>query len=154
MESAEEGRRYRVKWDDCCASGSFEAVLERKTYVPDPPEPEPVLESLTFANGVTISGHGVGLEEVESADSIEGRLRAIRQRAREVLERSERSVRPFDPSLPPEGQGLPAGASRRCECRQPATKIVEYRDDGIVMFWGVTCDEHAQADKEVTISIA
>ena len=63
MEGAEEGRRYRVEWYDCCAQGSFEAVLERKNYVPDPPEPEPFLESLTFTNGVTISGHGVGLEE-------------------------------------------------------------------------------------------
>lgn len=63
MESAEEGRRYRVKWDDCCAAGSFEAVLERKNYVPDPPEPEPFLESLTFDNGVTISGRGVALDE-------------------------------------------------------------------------------------------
>ena len=62
-------------------------------------------------------------------------------------------MRPFDPSLPPEGQGLPAGA-RRCECRRPATKVVEYRDDGIVMFWGVVCDEHSQADREITISIA
>lgn len=65
MEGAKEGRRYRVRWDDCCAQGNFEAVLERKNYVPDPPEPEPFLESLTFANGVTISGHGVALEETE-----------------------------------------------------------------------------------------
>jgi hypothetical protein len=153
LESTEEGKRYRVAWGDCCAQGNFEAVLTRKNYVPDPPEPEPFLESLTFDNGVTISGHGVALEEAESA-STEGRLRAIRQRAKEVLERSERSVRPFDPSLPPEGQGLPAGASRRCECRRLAAKIVEYHDDGIVMFWGVVCDEHSQADREVTISIA
>jgi hypothetical protein len=64
MEDAEVGKRYRVDWDDCCVQGSFEAVLEAKNYVPDPPEPEPFLESLTFGNGVTISGHGVGLEEV------------------------------------------------------------------------------------------
>jgi hypothetical protein len=63
LAAAEEGKRYRVTWDDCCVGGSFEAVLERKNYVPDPPEPEPFLESVTFANGVTISGHGVGLEE-------------------------------------------------------------------------------------------
>jgi hypothetical protein len=64
LADAEEGKRYRVEWDDCCAQGGFEALLERKNYVPDPPEPEPFLESLIFANGVTISGHGVGLEEV------------------------------------------------------------------------------------------
>jgi hypothetical protein len=64
MEDAEVGKRYRVDWDDCCVEGSFEAVLEAKNYVPDPPEPEPFLESATFGNGVTISGHGVGLEEV------------------------------------------------------------------------------------------
>lgn len=64
MESAEEGKRYRVEWDDCCAQGRFEAVLKAKNYVPDPPEPAPFLESLTFANGVTISGHGIGLEEL------------------------------------------------------------------------------------------
>ena len=64
LEDAEEGKRYRVTWHDCCAVGSFEALLERKNYVPDPPEPEPFLEGLTFANGVTISGRGVGLEEL------------------------------------------------------------------------------------------
>ena len=64
LEDAEEGKRDRVTWDDCCVSGNFEAILERKNYVPDPPEPEPYLESLTFANGITISGHGVGLEEI------------------------------------------------------------------------------------------
>ena len=53
-----------MTWHDCCVDGNFEAVLERKNYVPDPPEPEPFLDSVTFANGVTISGHGVGLEEV------------------------------------------------------------------------------------------
>ena len=63
-EEAVEGRRYRVRWDDCCAQGSFEAVLERKNYVPDPPEPEPFLEGLIFANGVTVSGHGIVLTEV------------------------------------------------------------------------------------------
>ena len=60
LEDAEEGKRYRVEWDDCCAHGNFEAILERKNYVP---EPEPYFESLTFANGVTISGLGVDLEE-------------------------------------------------------------------------------------------
>ena len=64
LEDAEEGKRYRVKWDDCCAGGNFEAVLLRKNYVPDPPEPEPFLEDVTFANGVTVSGHGVALEEI------------------------------------------------------------------------------------------
>jgi hypothetical protein len=64
LENAEEGHRYRVEWHDCCTEGGFEAMLERKNYVPDPPEPEPFLESLTFANGVTISGYGVDLEEV------------------------------------------------------------------------------------------
>jgi hypothetical protein len=56
---AEEGAVYEVTWDDCCAQGRFVAVLERKNYVPDPPEPRPFLESLAFANGVTVSGHGV-----------------------------------------------------------------------------------------------
>ena len=65
LQSAVEGTRYRVIWDDCCAGGSFEAVLTRKNYVPDPPEPEPFLENVTFDNGVTISGHGVVLEETE-----------------------------------------------------------------------------------------
>jgi hypothetical protein len=64
LEEAETGRKYRVTWQDCCAEGSFEAVLERKNYVPDPPEPEPFLESVTFANGVTISGRSVDATEV------------------------------------------------------------------------------------------
>lgn len=116
--------------------------------------PEELIQRLRDMTGCQDMNLGDEWEGGAESASIEGRLRAIRQRAREVLERSERSVRPFDPSLPPEGQGLPAGASRRCECRRPATKIVEYRDDGIVMFWGVVCDEHAQADRDVSISIA
>ena len=63
LADAKEGRRYRVTWGDCCCDGSFEAILERKNYVPDPPEPEPFLESVTFANGVTVSGMAVRLEE-------------------------------------------------------------------------------------------
>lgn len=62
LENAEEGRRYKVTWDDCCVQGNFEAVLTSKNYVPDPTWDDPYLESLTFGNGVTISGHGIGLE--------------------------------------------------------------------------------------------
>ena len=64
MEDAVIGRLYRVEWDDCCAKGSFEAVLAVKRYVPDPPEPEPFLDGLLFANGVTVSGIGVVLTEL------------------------------------------------------------------------------------------
>ena len=67
LEDAVVGKRYRVEFDDCCVEGSFEAVLEAKNYVPDPPDPEPFLESLTFANGVTIRGFGVELTELPDA---------------------------------------------------------------------------------------
>lgn len=64
LEDAVEGTRYKVVFDDCCAQGSFEAVLTSKNYRPDPPEPAPFLVSVTFDNGVTISGYGVQLEPV------------------------------------------------------------------------------------------
>lgn len=63
LDSAVEGRRYLVRWDDCCAQGYFISVLESKNYVPDPPDPAPFLDSLKFANGVTVSRHGVSLQE-------------------------------------------------------------------------------------------
>lgn len=63
LDRAEEGKRYRVSWNDCCTQGSFEAVLESKNYVPDPPESEPFLENVTFGNGVTLSGSCIELEE-------------------------------------------------------------------------------------------
>lgn len=64
LEDAREGTAYRVAWDDCCAQGSFTAAVFSKNYTPDPPEPEPFLQSVTFGNGVTLSGHGVYLEEI------------------------------------------------------------------------------------------
>ena len=65
LEEAETGKRYRVEFKDCCVEGSFEAVLTAKNYVPNSPsDPTPFLDSLTFGNGVTISGTGVGLAEV------------------------------------------------------------------------------------------
>ena len=68
LESAEEGQRYKVVFYDCCVQGEFTATLTRKNYVPAPPDPEPFLESLTFGNGVTISGHGISLEEPSTED--------------------------------------------------------------------------------------
>ena len=65
-EAAEVGKRYRVSWDDCCVAGSFEAVLTAKNYVPDPPEAEPFLESVTFGNGVTFTRLGVQFEEAQA----------------------------------------------------------------------------------------
>lgn len=62
LVDATEGTRYKVSFSDCCVGGSFEAVLVSKNYIPDPPEPVPFLDSVTFDNGVTISGHGVSLE--------------------------------------------------------------------------------------------
>ena len=64
-EDTEVGKRYRVEFKDCCVEGHFEAVLEVKNYVPNSPDdPTPFLDSLTFANGVTISdGIGVRLTE-------------------------------------------------------------------------------------------
>jgi hypothetical protein len=61
MEDAVIGRTYRVEWDDCCAEGSFEAVLAVKHY-----DPHRHLDGVTFDNGVTISGHGVMLVEVDA----------------------------------------------------------------------------------------
>jgi hypothetical protein len=63
VEDAEIGRFYTVSWDDCCTKGSFSALLVAKNYVPDPPEPEPFLENVTFSNGVTIGGNCAVLEE-------------------------------------------------------------------------------------------
>lgn len=63
LEAAAVGQRYRVTWDDCCAQGSFEAVLEAKNSHIDPVDHEQMLDSLTFANGVTVSGYGVHLAE-------------------------------------------------------------------------------------------
>lgn len=77
LADAVAGRRYCVKWTDCCAQGRFEAVLERKNYVPDPPEPEPFLESVTFANGVTISGIAVRLEEAPSPAGVAAAERGV-----------------------------------------------------------------------------
>jgi hypothetical protein len=68
MEDAVVGRLYRVEWDDCCAKGSFKSVLAVKQHIPDPPEPTPFLDGLLFANGVTISGHGVQLTELVGGD--------------------------------------------------------------------------------------
>jgi hypothetical protein len=54
-EHAEIGVTYKVTFDDCCVKGSFTSALTAKNYVPDPPETEPFLESVTFANGVTLT---------------------------------------------------------------------------------------------------
>jgi len=60
---AEIGKVYRVTFSDCCVEGSFEAELVSKNYVPDPPDPDPFLQDVTFGNGVTISGCVVTLTE-------------------------------------------------------------------------------------------
>lgn len=67
FEAAVEGKRYLVEWEDCCVEGSFEAVLERKNYGRNntPDNHSLYLDSLTFANGVTIDGHGVSLTEID-----------------------------------------------------------------------------------------
>ena len=68
LENAEEGKRYLVTWGDCidCGfEGSFEAVLTAKKYVPASYAPDDsFLKSVTFDNGVTISGYGPTAEEV------------------------------------------------------------------------------------------
>lgn len=70
LEEVVEGKRYRVAWDDCCVQGNFESVLERKNYVPNSPtDPTPFLDSLTFDNGVTVSGHGIYIEKADAADA-------------------------------------------------------------------------------------
>lgn len=51
LEDAVPGRRYRVTWDDCCAQGQFEAELLACSPPGDGTVP---VESLTFANGVTV----------------------------------------------------------------------------------------------------
>ena len=55
LDRAEIGAAYKVTFDDCCVKGSFTSALTAKNYVPDPPEAEPFLESVTFANGVTLT---------------------------------------------------------------------------------------------------
>ena len=70
LEDAQEGKRYKVTWDDCSVQDSFEATVTSMNYVPDPPEPEPFLDSATFDNGVTVSGsYGYVLEDAPVADS-------------------------------------------------------------------------------------
>jgi hypothetical protein len=69
MDNAEVGARYRVSWDDCCAQGSFESGVTARNERPDTAGGGTYLESLTFANGVTVSGHGVILEPVPGASS-------------------------------------------------------------------------------------
>ena len=66
LEDAQEGKRYKVTWNDCCAKGNFTATLLLKTYVPDPPEPELFFESATFDNGVILKSpwYGYTAEEV------------------------------------------------------------------------------------------
>ena len=64
LEDAEVGRRYRVEFRDCCVEGHFEAPLAAKNYVPNSSADQaPFLDSLTFANGITIEGIAVCLEE-------------------------------------------------------------------------------------------
>jgi hypothetical protein len=60
LTDAEVGAEYRVTWDDCCVQGSFQARVASKKYVPDPPETEDFLDSVTFDNGVTLSGSSFG----------------------------------------------------------------------------------------------
>jgi hypothetical protein len=66
LVSAQVGTRYRVKWADCCARGSFEATLTTKNYADIDGYP-PYVNSLTFDNGVTISGMKVEIEAAQSA---------------------------------------------------------------------------------------
>lgn len=54
-EDAEVGTTYKVTLQDCCIEGTFTSELTAKNYVPDLPEPQPFLESVTFANGVTLT---------------------------------------------------------------------------------------------------
>jgi hypothetical protein len=70
LEDAVVGTRYRVTWNDCCVEGFFESALASKNYVPDPPAPEPFLESVTFGNGVTISSFGYALEPAGDVSSV------------------------------------------------------------------------------------
>lgn len=64
---AKVNARYKVTFHDCCVQGEFTAVLASKNYDPDDPGSEPYLESLTFGNGVTLSGTGYDLEEVQGS---------------------------------------------------------------------------------------
>jgi hypothetical protein len=65
LEDAQQGKRYKVTWDDCCVQGSFEATVTAVNYDPDDSGPEPFLDSVTFGNGVTLSGsYGYDLKEV------------------------------------------------------------------------------------------
>lgn len=61
LENAVTGTRYRVTFDDCCVSGSFEAAVRMRVFGDDDAETESVL----FDNGVTLSGRRVRLEEVD-----------------------------------------------------------------------------------------
>ena len=65
VEDVEVGVRYRVAFSDCCVSGNFESEVTAKNYAPDLPGHEPYLETVTFANGVTLDT-SVGGQAVEA----------------------------------------------------------------------------------------
>jgi hypothetical protein len=64
LVTAQVGTRYRVKWQDCCAQGHFEATLIAKNTEDDMRGYPSYVSSLTFDNGVTVSGMGVEIEAV------------------------------------------------------------------------------------------
>lgn len=67
MDSAEIGKRYLVKFSDCCVNGSFEAVLTNKVPVDD--DNPDWIDVVAFDNGVVIGGLSIGLTELAPAGS-------------------------------------------------------------------------------------
>lgn len=56
IDDVEIGKRYKISFDDCCVQGFFTASVLSIEVIED------FVSSVTFDNGVTISGHGVFVE--------------------------------------------------------------------------------------------
>lgn len=69
LGDAEIGHTYKVTIDDCCVEAGFTSELASKNYASEEktesfklPDGERYLESVTFSNGVTIGGNGLGVK--------------------------------------------------------------------------------------------
>lgn len=68
VQEAVPGKRYRVAWGADGSAGSFEAELSAVNLADDGLGGQ-TAQSLVFANGVTVGGWAVGMEEVPDADA-------------------------------------------------------------------------------------